>query len=114
MRSFFCCLLVFGLVLAGVGRASGAILVERSVGAARVSRVAPLPGADLVLIDAGFEAGFREGMVCVVSRDGDFIGELLLVELRSRAASALILDLQPGFSLQSGDSVVVKTVSSRK
>jgi hypothetical protein len=37
----------------------------------------------------------------------------LLVDLRPRAASALILDLVPGRALQPGDQVAVKTVSSR-
>jgi hypothetical protein len=52
-------------------------------------------------------------MVCTVNRDGAVIGELLVVDLRPRAASALILDLASSESLQPGDSVAVKTVSSR-
>jgi len=100
--------------LTGAASLRAAISVERSVGSARVTRVANTPAADLVLIDAGHEAGLRQGMVCVASRDGEKIGELLLVDLRPRAASALILDLASGRSLQLGDLVAVKTVSSRK
>ena len=91
-----------------------AVSVESSVDSARVSRVETTPAADLVLIDAGREAGFRQGMVCVASRDGVSIGELLLVDLRPRAASALILDLKSGSALRSGDLVAVKTISSKK
>ena len=100
--------------LAGAVSLNAAVSVERSVGSARITRVASTPAADLVLIDAGYEAGLRQGMVCVASRDGEKLGELLLVDLRSRAASAVILDLKSGRSLHSGDSVAVKTVSSKK
>jgi hypothetical protein len=104
------------LVVAFTGAASlqAAVSVERSVGAAKISQVVALPATDLVVLDAGFEAGFRQGMVCSVTRDGKSVGELLLVDLRARVASALILDLVPGLGLQSGDQVVVKTVSTRK
>lgn len=114
MRSFSRRLVCLFLALTGAAQLSAAVEVERSVGTARVSRVASLPSADLVVLDAGFEAGLREGMVCTVARGGEIFGELLLVELRSTASTALILDLASGRSLQSGDSVAVKTVSSRK
>jgi hypothetical protein len=115
MRSSLHRLIVLAFAFVGVNAAGAAsIVVERSVGEARIERVASLPAADLVLLDSGFHAGLREGMVCTVSRGGESIGELLLVDLRPRAASALILDLAPGFSIQSGDLVAVKTVSSRK
>jgi hypothetical protein len=106
---------LLGLVVAFTGATAlrAAISVERSVGEARIERVAHLAVADLVLLDVGFEAGLRQGMVCTVNRDGAVIGELLVVDLRPRAASALILDLASGESLQPGDSVAVKTVSSR-
>ena len=104
----------FAAVLASVGSLSAAVSVERSMGPARITHVASIPVADLVLIDAGYEAGLRQGMVCVASRDSEKLGELLLVDLRTGVASALILDLKSGGSLQSGDSVTVKTVSSKK
>ncbi len=107
---------LLGLVVALTGATAlrAAISVERSVGEARVELVAHLAPADLVILDAGFEAGLRQGMVCTVTRVGAPLGELLLVDLRPRAASALILDLASGQSFQPGDSVAVKTVSSRK
>ena len=104
--------LVFALV--GVGSLRAEVSVGRSVGAARITQVASQPAADLVVLDAGFEAGLRQGMVCTVTRDGETLGELLLVDLRLRAASGLILDLTSGRSLQPGDRVAAKTVSPRK
>lgn len=106
--------LSFVVAFTGAASLQAAVSVERSVEAARISQVVALPATDLVVLDAGFEAGFRQGMVCSVSRAGENIGELLLVDLRARTASALILDLVTGLGLQSGDRVVVKTVSSRK
>lgn len=100
--------------LCGAVSLRAAIAVERSVGSARVTQIARTSAADLVLIDAGHESGLRQSMVCVASRDGQKVGELLLVDLRPRAASALILDLQSGRGLQPGDLVAVKTVSSKK
>lgn len=107
---------LFGFVVAlsGASALHAAISFERSLGEARVVRVAHLSAADIVILDAGYETGLRQGMVCNVSRAGTQIGEVMLVDLRPRSASALILDLVSNLSLQPGDSVVVKTVSSKK
>jgi hypothetical protein len=112
MRSFLS-LSVFALVALFQAQASAASVgFERSVGTANVVRVANLPVADLVLLDAGYESGLRQGMVCSISRGSEMIGELLLVDLRLNAANALITDLS-GHSVRPGDQVAVKTVSSR-
>lgn len=107
-------LLCVVVALTGATSLRAAVSVERSVGSARITRVANTPAADLVFIDAGHEAGLRQGMVCIATRGGEKVGELLLVDLRPRAASALILDLESGRGLQRGDLVAVKTVSSKK
>jgi hypothetical protein len=106
--------LPLALAFAGMVSLRAEVSIGRSVGAARIAQVASLSATDLVILDAGFEAGLRQGMVCTVTRDGANLGELLLVDLRPRAASALILDLSSGQGLQPGDLVAVKTVSSRK
>ena len=113
MSSVTISLRLSAFALLGAGATSAAVVVERSVGDARIARIASLSAADLVLLDAGHEAGLREGMVCTVSRSGQAVGELLLVDLRPCSASALILDLDSDRSLQPGDRVSVKTVSSR-
>ena len=98
---------------AGAGSLQAALVTERSISDAKIVRIEALPAADLVVLDAGYEAGLRQSMVCKVSRGGEFLGELLLVELRPRAATALILHRTTGRTLQSGDTVAVQTVSTR-
>jgi hypothetical protein len=102
------------LALLGLGTSAFALPAGRSIEAARIAGLLALPSADLVLVDAGYEAGFRQGMVCTVSRDGQRLGELLLTELRPSAATALIFDLAPGQVFQPGDLVAAKTVSATK
>jgi hypothetical protein len=107
-------LLALAVALSGAASARGAVSIGRSVGSGRVTQIARTPVADLVIIDAGHESGLRQGMVCVASHEGRKVGELLLVDLRPAAASALIIDLQSGDGLHPGDLVTVKTVSSKK
>ena len=106
-------LLAAFLALSGSGSLSAAIVTERTIREARIVRIEATPVADLVVLDAGYEAGLRQSMVCQVIRSGEPLGKLLLVELRSNAATALILNLTPGRSLLSGDTVAVQTVSTR-
>ena len=107
-------LLGLALALGGANRLSAAVYGDRSIGEARIAHIATSPTADLVVLDEGFGVGLRTGMVCRVTRGETKIAELLLVDLRFHAAIALILDLTDSISLQSGDVVAVKTVSSRK
>ncbi|TAG28818.1 MAG: hypothetical protein EAZ36_05370 [Verrucomicrobia bacterium] len=113
MRSICLGYLGFAFAFSGVTQVQAAITIERSVGEARIVRIAPLPQADLIVLNAGFDAGFRQGMVCSVARSGEKVGELILVDLSSRQSTALILDLTSREGLQPGDAVAVKTVSSR-
>ena len=114
MSPFVLRFLALAVALSGAATVRGAVSVGRSVGSARVTQIARTPIADLVIIDAGHESGLRQGMVCIASHEGRKVGELLLVDLRSAAASALIIDLQSGDGLHPGDLVTVKTVSSKK
>lgn len=86
-----------------------ALPVVRSVAPAPVVAVQAARAADLVVLGDGFSAGLRQGMVCRVSRDGAAVGEILLVDLRPRAATALILNLAQGQRIQPGDTAAVKT-----
>jgi hypothetical protein len=79
---------------------------------ARVAAVQPSRVADLVLLDAGFDAGLRLGMVCRVTRGRAEIAELLLVDLRPAHSAALIATVAPRQSIRPGDSVAIKTVKS--
>jgi hypothetical protein len=106
-------LLAACLALTGGGVLSAALVTDRSIGEARIVRIENTPVADLVVLDSGYEAGLRQNMVCQVTRSGEAVGKLLLVELRSQTATALILNLNTGRSLLSGDNVTVQTVSTR-
>ena len=79
---------------------------------AAVVAVQPAGVADLVLLDAGFAAGFRQGMVCRVVRGTAEIAEILLVELRPGHSAALILSSAPRQAIQPGDAVQLKLLKS--
>ena len=70
-------------------------------------------GVDLVLIEAGLGQGFRQGMSCVVSREGRHVADLLLVESRESVCSALIVGMKPGQLVMRRDLVVVKTLNKQ-
>ncbi|MDR1279730.1 MAG: hypothetical protein LBK99_02770 [Opitutaceae bacterium] len=92
--------------------ASGRIIpVERSIRGTTVLKIHAARAADIVVLGAGFEAGLRQGMVCRVTRASAPVAEILLVDLRRRAAAALILTLENGQSIRTGDTVSVKTIS---
>jgi hypothetical protein len=113
MRSFAITLITASFALFGARAVRAEIAIERSVGQAQITQVVSASSADLVVLGVGYEAGFRQGMICNVTRGSEKLGELVLVDLRPRVASALIVNLTPDRSLQPGDTVIVKTVSSR-
>lgn len=111
IRSLSC--LVFSSAFFGVGQGFAGGVTERSIGEARIVHIEVMPSADLVVLDAGYEAGLRQSMICQVSRSGESVGKLLLVQLRQKSSIALILNLTSGRSLHNGDTVAVQTVSTR-
>jgi hypothetical protein len=93
---------------------SRATSTERSVQTSAIIEIQNLSTADLVLVDAGFDSGLRLGMVCNVLRSNITLGQLLLVDIRYRSSTALIIQLNSGRTLELGDKVTVKTISSKK
>jgi hypothetical protein len=79
---------------------------------AGVVAVQPSGAADLVLIDRGFDAGLRQGMVCRVTRGATDVAEVLLVGLRPGCSAALIVSATAGRSIRAGDTVAVKLLKS--
>lgn len=79
-------------------------------GRSTVFGVAATRNADVVLLDNGFDQGFRVGMLCEVSRQGVPVGEIVLVEVKDNRAAALILNLQNNQQIKFGDVVRIKTV----
>jgi len=68
--------------------------------------------ADLVFVGAGLGSGLRQGMTCLVTRNGRRVAELLVVEARTAASSALIVGTEPGEAVMRGDAVNIKTLKT--
>jgi hypothetical protein len=80
--------------------------------AAAVVSVQPTRVADLVLLNNGFNAGLRQGMVCRLTRGTTEIAEVLLVELRPTCSAALIVSVAPKQSIRAGDVAAIKVLKS--
>jgi cytosine/adenosine deaminase-related metal-dependent hydrolase len=79
---------------------------------ARVVGLEPSRVADLVVLDAGFDAGLRQGMQCRLVRGAADVAEVLIVDLRPAHSAALILSVVPDKSVRIGDSLIVKILKS--
>ncbi len=77
---------------------------------ARVHEIQSTEVADLVMIASGYREGYRPGMVCRVTRAGDPVAEILLVEVRERVSAAIIVGILSENIIEPGDAVRVKTV----
>lgn len=101
------------LLLFRVGLVVGLInTVQAYAGSETVAVIAfeRTASADLVLVGAGLGSGLRQGMTCLVSREGRRVAQLLLVEARQSVSSALIVGMAPGESVRRGDAVSIKTL----
>ena len=87
-------------------------IIHAAAPAAAVVSVQPTRIADLVMLDAGFDAGLRQGMVCRVTRGTTEIAEVLLVELRPSCSAALIVNVAPKQSIRAGDLAAIKVLKS--
>ena len=107
---------LFGFMLLGfVAKADIPSFVKGTLYSAKatlVSEVVPTLSADVVLLEGGLEQGFRLGMVCRVSRGMRSIGELVIIESRSDRAAGLILKLDEGSTIQTGDIAQIKTLQN--
>jgi hypothetical protein len=79
---------------------------------ASVVALEPTRVADLVLLQGGFDAGLRQGMVCRVTRGALEIAEILLVELRPTCSAALILNIAAKQSIHPGDVARIKVLKT--
>ena len=97
--------------------ALGLLRVAQAHAASAVFPVVAFEGtdrADLLFIGAGLGSGLRQGMTCIVSREGRQVAELLLVETRQSVSSALIVGTEAMEAVRLGDAVSVKTFKARK
>ncbi len=105
-----------GLLLAGAGAARAddapayAAGPLHSPGTARVETVGSSLASDYVVLAGGLESGLRTGMVCRVVRGPDEVAEIVIIEARTAAAAALILQLSDNQSIRAGDLARVKTI----
>jgi hypothetical protein len=106
MRRFLTTSLL-ALVAAAPFSVQAAPLPAAAVVAVQTTRV-----ADLVLLDHGFNAGLRQGMVCRVTRGTTEIAEVILVDLRPTCSAALILSVTASQSIRPGDTAAIKILKS--
>lgn len=99
------------LVFLAVGYLLSAIATTAAPSAAVVA-VEPTRIADLVMLNAGFNAGLRQGMVCRITRGTTDVAEVLLVDLRPTCSAALILRLVPKQSIRAGDLAAIKVLKT--
>jgi hypothetical protein len=100
--------LVATLGMALVGTVLASSEISAGIPNGKVLSVQTERAADLVVVDAGFEAGFLQGINCQVIRAGAYIGEIKLVALRDRVSAGIILGLNKGKSIRPGDQVVAE------
>lgn len=67
----------------------------------------PAAGADLVVLDAGWQEGLATGMRCTVERDGEPVAEILLAGARLQLSVGLLFAGGPAFP-EPGDRVRVR------
>ncbi|MEO6244167.1 MAG: hypothetical protein ABIQ12_01920 [Opitutaceae bacterium] len=87
-------------------------LLHATPSALVVTAVQPSRVADIVVLNGGFDAGLRQGMVCRISRGAVAVAEVLLVETRPAASAALILSVAPKQAIRAGDSAAVKLLKT--
>lgn len=109
---------LLGRLLAGALPTAGFVCAEvpafvsesiYSSNKASVSVVDSNLAADLVILSGGLEQGLSLGMTCLVERNSQLVGELVIIKSESACSAALILDLADNLTIQPGDSVRVKT-----
>ncbi len=97
--------LVIGLGASGIPAAAAPAV-------ASVVTIQPTSVADLVLLDHGFDAGLRQGMVCRVTRGTTEIAEVLLVDIRPTCSAALITSVARRQSIRAGDTATIKILKT--
>ena len=106
----------FGFMLCGcVAKADIPAFVQSPLHSSNVALVAEVISTlseDVVLLKGGLEQGLRLGMVCLISRGMQSIGELVIIESRSDDAAGLILKLNKGYAVQTGDIAQIKTLKN--
>jgi hypothetical protein len=99
-------------LLALLALAPSSVRAAVASGSVEVTAVQSTRVADLVLLNGGFEANLRSGMVCRITRGSIDVAEVLLVEVRPSSSAALIVSLAPKQSIRAGDLARVKILKT--
>lgn len=91
------------------GAGDAAISVSQS-NIASVTAVSAGKFVDAVLIDAGYDRNFCTGARCSVERAGVPVAEIIIAEALWDRAAALITNLENNQTIQTGDTVKLKTI----
>lgn len=83
-----------------------------SPNAAPVKEVLAGESADMVVLDGGTRQGFRNGMICRIDRGSRTIGEVIIIASHRQRAAALILQIAPETTIQSGDIARIQTIQN--
>jgi hypothetical protein len=83
-----------------------------SPNAAPVKEVLAGENADLVVLNGGTHQGFRKGMICRIDRGTRTIGEVIIIASHRQRAAALILQIAPETTIQSGDIARIQTIQN--
>ncbi|MBR6798421.1 MAG: hypothetical protein IKM45_07050 [Opitutales bacterium] len=65
---------------------------------------------DVVLVDAGYDSDFCTGARCRVNRGAESVAEVIIVSAEQNRAVALITSLENNQTIQTGDTVKLKTI----
>jgi hypothetical protein len=85
-----------------------ALGTAESNGQANVVEVVVGRSADLVVLAGGYGEGLRPGAVCTVTRAGQPFGSIVVADASEHRAVALILSLDGGARIASGDTVTLR------
>lgn len=102
---------LIGIAAYGTAIAGSPAFVDaplRPSGLADVIHLEITPAGDLVVLDNGFDAGLRLGMHCEVWRQGEMMGDIIIVAARTDRSVAVIPDSGQDWSPQTGDTVLAK------
>lgn len=108
------CIAAAALSLSALAAAQAPAVVTSSLSVRplHVAAIVPAAAADLVVLDGGYAAGWRQGMAATVDRDGTPVARVRFAALRRDRSVALITDIEPGSTLRTGDRVTVNTLLS--
>lgn len=89
--------------------AAGTISFTES-NAASVTAIYAGNAADVIILGAGYEQNFCTGAFCRVERAGVPVAEIIIAEASRERAAALIIQLENNQTIQTGDTVKLKTI----